>query len=385
MKKPKLLAQFFALAVIEGMISFIILFSLPADPQTAWLFKYSQSRVFMLGVTLLGILVFGWLMLKSMRDSVWVARVMQRVNSLFEREKLAVVILSFLLFVLLLGIIYLFSTYTQTDYLIRPRLLVATELIRTYMDRLAPLVLWATALSLQTLIALTILGYGTKKHYYKVVRILSITIFPLLLVVIWFTIQVDDDYYYFINKEDQLVEWFTFAFLMIAGLLSLQKSFMARKAGSRYFWFYVLFGIACLVFGMEEISWGQRIFAIESSDFFMANSDQQEINVHNVVNLWFDVRTKHIAALALFVFGVGLPVVALNLKMKTLFEKMCIVVPPLFLSLGFALGAFLTLDIFSGKEEEIAEFFLSLSLLLFIILENLKPNGSPNTQTGHDI
>ena len=53
---------------------------------------------------------------------------------------------------------------------------------------------------------------------------------------------------------------------------------------------------------------------------------------------------------------------------------MRIVVPPLFLSFGFALGAFLTLDIFSGQEEEIAELFLSLALLLFIILENLKPN-----------
>jgi hypothetical protein len=130
---------------------------------------------------------------------------------------------------------------------------------------------------------------------------------------------------------------------------------------------------------MEEISWGQRIFQIESSEFFIANSDQQEINVHNVINEWFSIRTKHVAAFVLFVFGVGLPLIALNKRMKILFEKIHIVVPPLFLSFGFALGAFLTLDIFSGREEEIAELFLSLSLLLFIILENLRSSGSKNS------
>ena len=339
----------------------------------------------MLGVTLLGILVFGWLMLKSMRDSVWVEGVKHRVIGLFKREKFSVVILSFLLLVLFLGITYLFSAYTQTDYRIRPHLLVTTELIRTYMDRLAPFVLWASALSLQTLIALTILEYGTKERYYKVVRIFSITIFPLLLVVMWFTNQADDNYYHYINKEDQLVEWLTFAFLIIAGLLSLLMSYKARKAGTRYFWFYVLFGIACLVLGMEEISWGQRIFGIKSAEFFLENSDQQEINVHNVVNLWFDVRTKHVAAFVLMIFGICLPLLAMNQKMNTLFGKLRIVVPPLFLAWGFALGAFLTLDIFSGMEEEVAELLLSLCLLLFIILENLKSNGYQNIKKWHDI
>ena len=33
---------------------------------------------------------------------------------------------------------------------------------------------------------------------------------------------------------------------------------------------------------MEEISWGQRIFNIESSEFFKANNSQSETNFHNM-------------------------------------------------------------------------------------------------------
>jgi hypothetical protein len=374
-RSSKNLVLFFTLGAIEGILCFGILVLLPADQKTTWLFGYSRLRVFMLVAAFLGISFFSWMIIKA-KDPDWVRKIFHKLDKLFQRERTATFVLGFLLVVFMLGVIFLYSSITQTDFVVRPHLLKTIELIRTAMDRLAPFVFWLTALSLQTMVFLLVLKYGTRARYYRVLRVISIVIFPLLIGLILIIIQIDAKYYRYINQEDNLVEWLTFAFLIGAGLLSLVSAFRAYKSGDQYLWFYLLFGIACIILGFEEISWGQRIFQVESPEFFMENSDQQEINVHNVLNLWFSVRTKHVAAFVLFIFGVCLPLLAMNKKMKTLFKKLRIVVPPLFLAWGFALGAFLTLDIFSGQEEEVAELFLSLALLLFIILENLKTVGS---------
>lgn len=381
MNNSRLLTRFFASAVVEGFISLILLLSFSPDPQTSWFLGFSQNRIIMVLVILFGILVFAALMIKAKSDALWSDNVIEKICKIFTNKKFRTGIISFLIILFFGGLFFIYSAYAQGSYVIRPQMLETVELIRAYMKRLIPFVIWGLMLIIQTLISISFLGFGKRKDLYWVTRLISIMIFPLLLLVFLFVEYIDPDYYYHINKEDKLVEWLTFACLVIAGILSLFKAYQAKKVGSRYFWFYLLFGIACIVLGFEEISWGQRVFQWESSDFFMTNSDQQEINVHNVVNKWFDVRTKHVAAFVLFIFGVGLPLLALHPKMKSLFEKLCIVVPPLFLSIGFALGAFLTLDIFSGKEEEIAELFLSLGLLLFIILENLKSDEFHKART----
>jgi len=332
-------------------------------------------------VILFGILVFAALVIKAKSDVLWSDNVIAKISQIFANKKFRTGIISFLIILFFGGLFFIYSAYAQGNYVIHPQMLETVELIRAYMKRLTPYVIWGLMLIIQTLITISYLGFGKRKDFYRVIRLISIIIFPLFLLVFLFVKFVDPDYYYYINKEDKLVEWLTFACLVIAGILSLIKAYQAKKVGSRYFWFYLLFGIAFIVLGFEEISWGQRVFQLESSEFFMTNSDQQEINAHNIINKWFNVRTKHVAAFVLFTFGVGLPLLALHPKMKLLFERMYIVVPPLFLAFGFALGAFLTLDIFSGREEEIAELFLSLSLLLFIILENLKADNFLDTRT----
>jgi hypothetical protein len=239
------------------------------------------------------------------------------------------------------------------------------------MMRLSPFVLWGTLFSLQSLIFLSRKGYSSRDTYFHVFRFIAITIFPILIITIVLINTIDDKYYRHINKEDQLVEWLTFGSLFLGGILAIYKAFRLQQIKSRYFYFFLLFGIACIILAFEEISWGQRIFSIESSDFFLENSDQQEINIHNVVNQWLGVRTKHISAIILFFYGVCLPLLNLIKKFSSFLEKTRVIIPPIYLTIGFSLGAFLTIDIFSGLEEEIAELFLSLSLLMFVIHEYL--------------
>lgn len=51
---------------------------------------------------------------------------------------------------------------------------------------------------------------------------------------------------------------------------------------------------------MEEISWGQRLFDIQSSDFFLSNTLQQETNLHNL-NTNLSERLFYLAGFTLLV------------------------------------------------------------------------------------
>ena len=175
-------------------------------------------------------------------------------------------------------------------------------------------------------------------------------------------------------KEDNLVEWATVIFFVLAGIFSLVIFFRSKKRSE---WFYLLFGIGCMLFALEEISWGQRIFGLESTEFFVENSDQQEINIHNVINEWFSVRTKNIAALVLFSYGTVLPLAALNSHVRAFLKKLGILVPPLILIPGFVLASFLTVDLFfTGQDEEVAELFFSMLLFLTILFQFLDPSNN---------
>jgi len=86
------------------------------------------------------------------------------------------------------------------------------------------------------------------------------------------------------TKEDGFAEYCT-AFLLfcISVLLiyRLIKFFLVKKP----LWKIGVFFMALIfIFGAgEEISWGQRIFNVESSEYFLENNAQGETNLHNMV------------------------------------------------------------------------------------------------------
>ncbi len=77
--------------------------------------------------------------------------------------------------------------------------------------------------------------------------------------------------------EDSLLEWGTFGAAMLASILFLISGILRTRFA------YLLF-IAWLIFALEEISWGQRLFNIESPSFFGKYNYQQETNIHNLFN-----------------------------------------------------------------------------------------------------
>lgn len=74
--------------------------------------------------------------------------------------------------------------------------------------------------------------------------------------------------------EDSFLEWGTAILAFLASFLF----FYSGMIGSR---FYFILCIAWLIFALEEISWGQRVFNFNSPQLFMAYNLQHEINIHN--------------------------------------------------------------------------------------------------------
>ena len=84
--------------------------------------------------------------------------------------------------------------------------------------------------------------------------------------------------------EDGMVEYGTAIMLFLLSILCIYRLFTIGKSKP------VLWILGTLIFALlfffgagEEISWGQRIFDIESSEYFKENNAQAETNLHNLV------------------------------------------------------------------------------------------------------
>lgn len=90
-----------------------------------------------------------------------------------------------------------------------------------------------------------------------------------------------DTYY---AQEDGLVEYGTALMLFIISLICLYRLITISK-GKSVTWKIgtLLFAILFLFGAGEEVSWGQRILDVESSEFFIENNAQGETNLHNMV------------------------------------------------------------------------------------------------------
>ncbi len=85
-------------------------------------------------------------------------------------------------------------------------------------------------------------------------------------------------------KEDGLVENLTTLFLLGGSGVAVYRALQSRRSGQR--WAVVTWGVLAFLFFFaagEEISWGQRIFNIETPGYFMEKNLQKETNLHNLM------------------------------------------------------------------------------------------------------
>ncbi|SFW30902.1 hypothetical protein [Cellulophaga fucicola] len=85
-------------------------------------------------------------------------------------------------------------------------------------------------------------------------------------------------------QEDGLVEYGTALMLFLVSLVCIFRLFTIQKGKSITWKIGTLIFALLFLFGAgEEISWGQRILDVQSSEFFIENNAQGETNLHNMV------------------------------------------------------------------------------------------------------
>jgi hypothetical protein len=229
----------------------------------------------------------------------------------------------------------------------------------------------------------------------------GITLFPLLVLLLIGVIKLKPYWYMVLNREDGLVEWATaLVYLVGAGFaISLVLNFGRRKE-KIYALLYAGLAAGMIFVAMEEISWGQRVFGVDTPDFVEDVNLQGEITFHNVEGF-----PLHKAYIAVGVYGAFSRMIAAPILGKHYPHLVNLLTPPRALFLYFFIPAVLYAyyewiwhtelvpgelewdnywtgqgGSLSGDDQESIELLLSLGFLLFTIVNWVRYRiGAPLT------
>ncbi len=166
-------------------------------------------------------------------------------------------------------------------------------------------------------------------------------------------------------EEDRLAEWMQFlSFSVIAVLIGFVAVDRARRGPFLRLEVLALFGLSALVAlaALEEISWFQRVLAVESPDFFRQHNKQAETNLHNLA---MGGASLHKVVLLKLIFIVGithnlvLPLLARSRPgIRRFVESIGLYLPPLSVSLVYLLLVILSHTLLTHpRQGELGEMF----------------------------
>jgi hypothetical protein len=146
--------------------------------------------------------------------------------------------------------------------------------------------------------------------------ILGILVYGLVL------LHQDQEAFLVWIREDGLVEWLTFVELLIMSAYSfiVARAFSRSEPGSPAKRVWLFLGFLVLFGAMEEISWGQRVFGIESPAWFLKHNKQGEINVHNLVIYGVKINKLVFGKILAILLGIYLLAVPLLYRFKERFK-----------------------------------------------------------------
>lgn len=159
-------------------------------------------------------------------------------------------------------------------------------------------------------------------------------------------------------REGWLVERLTFVLLALGAVVALGLGWRRRRDTLTGL-FFLGMAAALFVGAGEEVSWGQRALDIETPEWLSEINSQDEINLHNTLELLTDFSTNKALELGAFAFGVVGPLAARRGRVP---------LPALVLVPGFLLGGLLMQGNNAGFEKEVGELVISLGLFLYLAM-----------------
>jgi len=196
-----------------------------------------------------------------------------------------------------------------------------------------------------------------------------LTLLVLAVIVIYFTKL---SLYKEITKEDGLIEYLTAILLLLTSIFLFIKVIKRRNLKGRLWIVFNILMSLGLFFGFgEEISWGQRIFNITASDFFIENNLQKETNIHNLVINGVKINKWVFSYLISIVFGIYFFLLLLGYKkvktIKNYVDKLGVPIPKVKHIITFVLISLLIFIIPDSNKWELWECFFAIILLSIFI------------------
>lgn len=174
-------------------------------------------------------------------------------------------------------------------------------------------------------------------------------------------------------EEDGLVENLTALFLFLGSQVCLYRVLEYWKT-KKPLWIFTNIVLTLLFFfaAGEEISWGQRIFGIESSEFFLEHNKQAETNLHNLMigdtNLNILIFSQLMLVVLIVYFVFLRPLVSRVAFFRKLAFQFRVPMPKIQHIVIFFVSNIMVLLIGLKKESELHE--LSFAVIFFLILLN---------------
>lgn len=228
----------------------------------------------------------------------------------------------------------------------------------------------------------------------------AIAVLPLVFGIYFALIKffVSRGKYFWIIREDGPVEYATGIAYCLSCMVAISVAYEFYKKNDKtsgHLYFLLSSGFFLLF--MEEISWGQRIFGVASPEFFVAHNEQQELNLHNFMTRYY----LHACYIAVGFYGTFMRMVVPK-RIKTWFGSRAELVFPdacLFFYFFPVFIFYLYYDYVSliehsffgnyrllgsvlhAKDQEPAEFLLSLGFLIFMVLNKYRQTAMMVTTT----
>ena len=174
-------------------------------------------------------------------------------------------------------------------------------------------------------------------------------------------------------QEDGFAEYGTAFILACISLFLITRLFRLWSIKPALWKIGVISMILLFLFGAgEEISWGQRIFNIESSEYFKQNNAQQETNLHNMIVGETKINKlvfSKILTVVLVIYLLILPFLYRSIvPIKKLVDAFAVPIPRLKHTLAFLLATGLIFLMPSEEKWELYE--LAFAVIFFLIYLN---------------
>ncbi len=175
------------------------------------------------------------------------------------------------------------------------------------------------------------------------------------------------------SKEDGFIENSQFILIFLSSILLFYRFFKFFKSKNLYWKIGVFLLASVFLFGAgEEISWGQRIFNVESSEYFLENNAQGETNLHNMVVEGKKINKiifSQLLTLILIIYIFILPILYRKIKViKNLVNIFAVPVVKWHHTIAFLVATGLIFFVNSERKWELYE--LGFAVIFFLIFLN---------------